>query len=412
MTLIDETPYPYSHTLPWPEDMTAMKIIDDDGTMSEPFSQYAWMRNNAPVVVMENQAGPDVWMVTRYDSVRAGLRSPKVFASQPTDDPPRFNFLPQWDAPAHSRLRQFYARAFNPKSIALVEEAVRERAARLAEAFIEAGGGDIIEDFAIPLTMTTIGSIMDIPTDDGEKLMNWSEEVLLLHAQSRALPSTESAEQNAMEFFSYLEDRLQKLYDAGSTSVGGVIASAWKAEEMTTKEAVELAGFLFVAGHDTTTMLIGNAVRFLVESDGLLERLRTEPGAAAKTVEEVVRLRGTVHRTTRRLKEESVVDGITIPKGAIVRLVIAAANRDETHFPDPDMFDIDRDNSSHFGFGGGPHACVGAPLARLETRVALQELAKRIDHFDYDGDDAVQLQPGHAITLGPKHLRVRVTPLA
>jgi cytochrome P450 len=392
--------------------MTPMKVVDDDGSMAEPFAQYAWMRHHSPVVVMENQSGPDVWMVTRYDSVRAGLRAPKVFVSQPSDTPPRFNFLPQWDAPAHSRLRQFYARAFNPKSIALSEGAVRERAARLAGDFAAAGGGDVIADFAIPLTMTTIGSIMDIPTDDGQKMKDWSEEVLLLHAQSRALPSTEDAEKNAMEFFSYVEQRLHKLYDDGSQSVGGVLAKAWQDGDLTTKEAVELAGFLFVAGHDTTTMLIGNAMRFLVEQPGLLERIRDEEDAAAKTVEEVVRLRGTVHRTTRRVIRDTEVDGVTIPAGSIVRLVIAAANRDETHFSDPDVFDIDRDNSTHLGFGGGPHTCVGAPLARLETRIALQELAKRTASFAYDGDDAVSLQPGHAITLGPNRLRVRAVPRA
>lgn len=410
MTLV-ENKIPYSETLPWPEGMAPMAVIDEDGALSEPHAQYAWLRHNYPVIAMHNEVGPDVWVVTRYDSVRAGLRAPKVYANQPGDTQPTYAFVSQWDAPNHSRLRQFYARAFNPKSIALVEDDVRERAITLIDRFVAAGGGDLIEELAVPLTLITIGSVAGLPTEDIPALKEYSEHMLLLQARARALPSSEDAEERSLEFLAYVAERLDVLHAEGSESVGGVIAKAWKNGEMTKEEAAQMTGFLFVGGHDTTTMLLGHLVRFMIEEPDLLERLRTDPEAPARAVEEAVRMRGAVHRATRYLKEEVVVDGVPIPQGELVRLVVAAANRDESVFDHPNEFDIDRDNSKHLGFGAGVHSCPGAPLARLQLRVALEEISRRVEKFEFHGADALEIQPGHSISLGPTRLMVRVTSL-
>lgn len=402
----------YSHELDWPEGLTPMKYIDDDGSMSEPFEQYAWLRENAPVIRLKTE-GEDMWMVTRYDDVRTASRNPKVFRSHAGGgDAPKFTFLPQFDAPEHTRLRQAYARAFNPKSVALVEESVRLRAETLLDALIAAGGGDIVEDFAVPLTMSTIGGIMEVPVEDIHKMKAWSDEALAVHAAGRGLPTTPTAEKNAADFFAYLENLLEKLYKEDSPSVGGHLAKLWKEGKLSAKEAREMTGFLFVAGHDTTTLLIGNAVRQLVAEPALLDRIRKNPEDAVKFVEELVRYRGTVHRTSRRVNQDVTVADTTIPAGSFVRLVVAAANRDEAQFENPEVFDIDRDNDRHFGFGHGVHSCIGAPLARLEARVAIELIAKKLANIEFDGDDPVELMRGHQVTLGAKRVVVKVTPVA
>ncbi|TQC48826.1 cytochrome P450 [Rhodococcus sp. WS4] len=401
----------YSHELNWPDGLVPMKFVDDDGSMSEPFAQYAWLRGNAPAVRLKTE-GEDVWMITRYDDVRAGSRNPKVFRSHAGGgDAPRFTFLPQFDAPEHTRLRRAYAEAFNPKSVALVEDSVRARAQVLLDAFLAEGSGDIVEQVAMPLTMYTIGSIMEVPVEDIDKMKAWSDDALLVHAAGRGLPSTPTAERNAEEFFEYLQNLLEELYAKGSPSVGGHIARLWKEGVLTDKEARELTGFLFVAGHDTTTLLIGNAVRQLVEEPALLERLRENPGDAVAFVEEIVRYHGTVHRTSRRVAENVVIDGTTIPAGSFVRLVVASANRDGSRFENPDVFDIDRANSGHVGFGHGVHSCIGAPLARLEARIAVELMAKTFGSIEFDSRQPVELMRGHMITLGAKHVVVKVRPV-
>jgi cytochrome P450 len=403
---------PYSDELNWPDGLVPMKFLDDDGSMAEPFEQYAWLREHAPVTRLRT-AGEDVWMLTSYEDVRKASREPKIFSSHAGGgEAPRFTFLPQFDGPEHRRLRHAYAQAFNPKSVAMVEDSVRERAEKLLDDFIAAGGGDIVDEFAVPLTMYTIGAIIEVPIEDIDKMKEWSDEALAVHAAGRGLPGSPTAEQSAAEFFAYIENLLETLYANGSTSVGGHLARLWKEGDLSAKEARELAGFLFVAGHDTTTHLIGNAVRQLVAQPELLARIRNEPDDAVKFVEEIVRFKGTVHRTSRRTTQDVVVDGATIPAGSFVRLVISSANRDETAFDHPDDFDIDRDNTRHFGFGHGIHTCIGLPLARLETRVAVELIATKLGSIEFAGDHPVELMPGHMVTLGAQRVDVKVTPAA
>ena len=153
-----------------------------------------------------------------------------------------------------------------------------------------------------------------------------------------------------MEFFAYLKDALQRLYVEGSPSIGGHIARMWKEGLLTEKEAKELCAFAFIAGHDTTTILVANAFRMFAEQPDLVARVRQAPDDAERFVEEVARYRGTVQRVSRVTTEEVEVAGVTLPKGAIVRLLLSAANRDSRKFADGETFNIDRDTSGALGF--------------------------------------------------------------
>ncbi|WKN60815.1 cytochrome P450 [Rhodococcus opacus] len=396
---------PYSHESEWPTDLPAFKVIDEDGSQGVPYAHYAWMREHAPVLRAQTP-GEDVWFVSRYQDVRKALRAPKVFSSQVTEPVP-LTFLTLFDAPNHTRLRQVVARAFTPKSVAKVEDRVRENAARYLDEMIAAGGGEVTTSYSVPLSMSTISAILDVPAADIDKMKFWSDEMFTYFARvARTAPGSGDDEKNTMEFFDYLQENLERLYREDSEAVGGHIARMWKEGLLSDKEAHELCGFMFVAGHDTTTLLMTMAFQEFTHHPDLLGRIRTNPDEAEKFVEELARFRGSVHRTVRRTNDDVEIAGTVIPKGAVVRLLIASANRDETKFPDAHEFDMDRDTEGHFGFGCGIHSCIGSPLVRLELRVTSKLLSARLESIAIDPDHAIEYMHGNNLTVGPERMRV------
>jgi cytochrome P450 len=186
----------------------------------------------------------------------------------------------------------------------------------------------------------------------------------------------------------------------------------WKEGLLSEKEAKELCAFVFVAGHDTTTILLANAFRVFSEHPELLDRIRRNPDDAGLFVEELARFRGTVQRASRITTEEVEMAGVRIPAGAIVRLLPAAANRDSSKFPDGETFDLDRSTDGHLGFGHGVHSCLGAPLARLEVLVTVKLLAERLGSLLLDPDKPIEYVRGNNLTnSGPEHLHVLLAPL-
>ncbi|MDR7330685.1 cytochrome P450 [Corynebacterium guangdongense] len=399
---------PYTHELNWPEGMQPYKVIDEDGSQGLPYEHYAWLRENAPLVRSE-APGSDVWLLTRYEDVRTAIRSPKIFSSQVMTPPP-LTFLTLHDAPNHNRLRKVVAGAFTPKSVGIMEDRIRERATQLMNGLLENGGGDLVADYSLQLSMATISGILDVPADDLDLMKLWSDEIFTYFAQlARNAPGNDTAEKNTRDFLDYLLTNLERLYESESEAVGGHIARMWKAGELSDKEASELCSFMFVAGHDTTTILMTNAFWVLSREPEVLARLREHPEDIDKFVEELARYRGAVHRTVRRVKEDTEIAGYTIPEGSIVRLLIASANHDAEKFDNPEVFDIDRDNKGHFGFGHGVHSCVGAPLARLETRITTELITTMVGDLELDEEGGVTLAHGNNISNGPTSLHMKLS---
>ena len=401
------TPPPYSHELSWPEGLEPFKVVDD-GSQGDPYRHYRWMLDNAPVLRAASPTS-DVWFISRYDDVRKALRAPKIFSSEVVKPVP-LTFLTLIDAPDHARLRQIVAKAFTPKAISLFEDRIRETAELLLGHLVAQGGCDVVEDYAIPLSMSTISGLLDVPAEDFEKMKFWSDETFSYFGRlARNAPGTGTDEQSANAFFAYLKDTMERLHAEGNESVGGHIARMWKEGELTEKEAKELCAFVFIAGQDTTTILLANAFRVVAERPELLGRLRGAPEDAEPFVEELARFRGTVQRVSRITAEAVEVAGVMLPKGAIVRLMPAAANHDAEKFPNPDVFDIDRDTSGHLGFGHGVHSCLGAPLARLETKVTAELLGRRLASVSLDPDHEIEYVRGNNLTnSGPERLVVKV----
>ncbi|SES45755.1 cytochrome P450 [Rhizobium sp. NFR03] len=402
---------PYSHELNWPKSITPYQLIDADGAQGEPYAHYAWLRENAPVMRVAH-GDLDVWIVTRYDDVRAALRRPKLFQSQVTDNR-ELAFITAMDDPDHARLRQVVASAFTPKVIASVESQVRQTASKLLDDMIAVGGGEVVGSLARPLTMTTISKLVGLPVYDLDQVNHWCEQTFVYFARlARNAPGSENDEKDAQEFFHYVNGHLRRLHKEGSQSVGGSLARAWLDDGIISeKEATELCAFVFIAGFETSTRLIAGSLLELHYNPILLERLRVDPEAPRRFVEELVRMRGPTHRSVRRTASEVEIGGYLAPRHTLVRLMIASANRDDAVWPDGDKFNIDRDPTHHFGFGYGIHGCLGAPLARIEMRILAELFGRKLKRVTFDPHRDLVFLKGNSMINGPETLRIDIQPL-
>jgi cytochrome P450 len=400
----EEGSLPYSHELQWPDGLEPFKVVDD-GSQEDPYAHYTWMRENAPVLRCWSPVS-DVYFISRYDDVRKAFRAPKIFSSEVVSPPP-MTFLTLFDAPNHNRLRKVVATAFTPKAIKLFEDRIRETANKLLDGLLVKGGGEIVEDYAIQLSMATISALLDVPAQDYEKMKFWSDETFSYFGRlARNAPGTGTDKDSAHDFWAYLKDTLERLYAEQSPSMGGHIARMWKDEGiLTEQEAKELCSFVFIAGHDTTTILLANAFRIFAEQPGLLRRIRETPADAGKFADELGRHSGAVHRASRITTEAVEVAGVTLAAGSIVRLLNASASRDL--FEDGDIFDMDHDNSKSLGFGHGVHSCLGQPLALLETTVTAEVLARRLASVTLDPAHRIEWVRGNNLTnAGPHRMNV------
>jgi cytochrome P450 len=402
----------YSHELTWPDGMDPYRIIDDTGTQGDPFEHYAWMREHHPVLRCATPQ-EDVWMVARHADVRKGLRSPKVFRSNVNEEVP-LAFLTLMDGPDHVRLRKVVAAAFTPKAINALEDRVRDFVNLHLDTLLERGTGEVVEDFAKPVTMGMIAGLLEVPLDeDLNKIMVWSDEFFNYFARiARSAPGTPNDEAYTMQFFKYLLTNLRRLHAANSDSIGGHIARAWLNDGLLSeKEAKELVAFIFVSGFETTTRLISAAFREFKDNPGLMDTLRGQPELMPRFVEELIRLRGPVNRAVRRTVEDVEVQGVTIPAGSTVRFLIASANRDpEVWGEDADQINLHRESTDHMAFSHGIHTCLGAPLARLEARIASEELVRRVEGIDFDKERDLVLLKGNSMPVGVDSLKVAITP--
>lgn len=402
----------YSHELRWPEGMDPYRIIDDTGTQGDPFDHYAWMRENQPVLRCATPQ-EDVWVIAKHSDVRKGLRSPKIFRSNVNEEVP-LAFLTLMDGPDHVRLRKVVAAAFTPKAINALEDRVRGFVTKHLDVLLAQGGGEVTEEFAKPVTMGMIAGLLEVPLDeDLNKIMEWSDEFFNYFARiARSAPGTPNDEAYTMLFFEFLLENLRRLHAEGSDSIGGHIARAWLDDELLSeKEAKELVAFIFVSGFETTTRIIGASFRELKYNPTLFQTLRDEPELMPNFIEELIRLRGPVNRAVRRTVVDTEVQGIAIPAGSTVRFLISSANRDpEIWGEDADRINLHRENSDHMAFSHGIHTCLGAPLARLEVRVATEEIIRRINKISFDEQRDLVLLKGNSMPVGVDTLKVSVEP--
>jgi cytochrome P450 len=361
------------------------------GYFDDPTVQLGAIREHAAV---HHVSVTDRYLLTRYEHVHALARDRRLGADiaharpNPVIDAER-EMLGQIrgtlsvlrrDGHDHSRVRRVMQRAFTPKSIAELQRRTVVIADRLLDDLASAGGGDLMRDYALQLPVAVISDMLGMPTDDVAQLREWS------HVITKTLDPmcTEADRERAVAAAVALDDHVEQVYEAKRLRpddglLSHMIAAEDDGDRMTRDEVLVNTVLLYVAGHETTTNLIGNGAVALFRHPEQRARLVDDPSLDGNVVEEVLRFESPVQMTRRISSEDIEVADVEIPAGSVVTLCSAAANRDPRKWgPTADDFRIDRaDAADHVSFGGGPHFCLGAALARMEGRVALPRLFRR-----------------------------------
>ncbi|WP_328846460.1 cytochrome P450 family protein [Streptomyces sp. NBC_00258] len=373
-----------------------------DGLLTHPYAVYDRLRDTAPVHRVTGPDGSPAWLVTRYDDVREALADPllsldkrhalpggyKGFALPPALDANLLNM----DPPDHTRIRRLVGRAFTTRRVEQLRAPIRRTADRLLDALGTNGGPhggtDLIAAYAAPLPITVICDLLGVPHEHRRDFRAWTD-VLVAPDPARPQAAREAVVAMLGFFTQLLADKRKEPADDLLSDLIAVRDESDSAgnSRLTEDELMSLAFLILFAGYENTVQLIGTAVLALLQHPGQLAALRADPTRLPAAVEEFVRYDGPALLAIRRFPREDVTIGdVTVPAGETVLLSLAAANRDPRRFPHADRFDLGRDATGHLALGHGIHYCLGAPLARLETEIALAALLERLPDLQLDGD--------------------------
>jgi cytochrome P450 len=376
----------------------------------DPYPTYAMLRGASPVL-HEPQSG--AWLVLDYDGVKRTLHDQDAFASAVSPEGgPTSRWLIFMDPPRHGRLRALVAKAFTPRVVEALEPRVRTLSSELIDAVIARGSMDLVADYAAPLPMLVIAEMLGVPVADRPRFLRWTDAMLGL-AQSVSgedgAPGPAFAAATS-EMADYVGALIGTRRTAPTTDLlSGLVHATVDGERLTDDEILGFFQVLLVAGSETTTNLIDNAVIDLLDHPAELARLRAAPALVPSAIEEVLRHRSPGQAMFRRARRDVVLHDRTIPAGSLVLAMIGAANRDPARFAEPDRFDVGRDPNPHLAFGQGAHFCLGAPLSRLEGRIALGHLLERLQDIGRASD--APWEPRRAFHVhGPSHLPIRFRP--
>jgi cytochrome P450 len=369
--------------------------------LTDPYGLYRQLREQDPV----HRTPHGLWLLTRHADVTAVLRDPRfgregferhfgtgegspgagacdglADAARRDQAGHRQSMLFR-DPPHHTRLRDAVSRAFTPRAVEALRPRIEARADALLDLTASSGRMDVVADLAEPLPRTVIGELLGIPEAQRPACAAWSAAV------ARSLDALPIPEDRSLVAEGQTARRLLGGYvreliasrraDLGSDLVSTLIEAADRDGLLSDSELVAMIVLLLVAGTETSVSLIGTTVWALLRHPEELARLREAPWLLPAAVEEAVRWESPVQRTWRIAMAEVAVSNHTIPRGALVVLLLGAANRDPGRFAEPDRFEVLRRDLGHVAFGGGVHVCLGAALARLETQVAIGALVRR-----------------------------------
>jgi cytochrome P450 len=321
------------------------------------------------------------------------------------------------DPPRHSKLRALISRAFTPRVVTDLEPRIRELSREFLGKVIEKGEMDVAADFAVPLPMTVIAELIGIPTSDWQRFKLWSDVILKLSYTMRGMEADEEAATAlsgfravTAEMDAYLAEMTEQRRAVPKNDLlTHLIQAEVDSEKLTHSEILGFFQLLVVAGQETTTNLINNAILCFIENPDQLARLRAAPELLPSAIEEVLRYRSPLQWIMRTPRRDTEMHGRVIPPGKLVLAMVGSANRDPKQFRDADRFEIARNPNPHVAFGHGIHSCLGAALARTESRIALSEFLGHLQRFGLGSDRP--WQPRKALHVhGPASLPIRFEP--
>jgi cytochrome P450 len=357
--------------------------IRDPGFHQDPYSAYARLRDAGPVrPVPSGLDGPSSYVVTGYAETRQALADPRLskntaafFADRPSGrqlHPAVSQNMLASDPPRHTRLRKLVTKAFTTGAVAPLRPFISMLTDSLLDQWPVRGQTDLVAGLAVPLPVTVICELLGVPEADRPAVQRWSAELFAVGQPAR-IDAASHAMADYMTGLIAAERRRP-----GNALLARLIAARDGEDRLSEEELVSLAVLLVVAGHETTTNFIGNAVLALLQHPAAHAHLRDAPDRIAASLDELLRYDAPLNMATFRYTTEALTLGDTeIPAGTPVLAAPGAANRDPRQFPDPDRLDLNRDPTGHLAFGHGIHRCIGAPLARAEAEIALRALLTR-----------------------------------
>jgi cytochrome P450 len=359
--------------------------------LANPYPSYRLLREHAPVLWAENAQS---WVVSRHADITQALRDPRflqdqgnqaLFMSLPPGTP-RFETLARlFDAwmlfrnpPEHTRLRGLVQKAFSPRIVEDLKAPMRQMVDDLLDRGSVSDRMDLIADLAFPLPVNVIALMLGVPASDQAQFHRWSTALAVSLEPIVPVQAVADADQAAGELIEYFRALVvRKRAEPGDDLLTALIHAEEQGRRLSMEELLANAVLLLAAGHETTVNLIGNGLLALLRHPEQMDKLRREPGLIRNAVEELLRYDSPVQMTGRVLGEAATLCGVTIPAGQRVLLLIGSGNRDPEAFADPDTLDVTRVDVRPLSFGGGPHYCIGAPLARAEAQIAIGRVLER-----------------------------------
>jgi cytochrome P450 len=369
----------------------------DFGIDADPYPVWRRLRDEAPLYYNEKY---DFYALSRYADVERSFVDWETYSSAMGSvieiikagielPPGMFIFE---DPPDHDLYRGLLSRVFTPRRMASIEPQVRAYAARTLDPLVGAGGFDLIADLGTEIPMRTIGLLLGIPEADQQGLRDQIDAGLRLEEGTMPVPSVETTDLGTSDYAAYVDwraehpsdDLMTELLTSEFTDRDGTVRT------LTRDEILGYIGLLAGAGNETTTRLIGWAGKLLAEYPDQRRAMAEDPGLIPNAIEEILRFEPPSPVQARFVTKDVEHHGHAVPEGSVMVLLNASANRDERQFENPDALDIRRKVQRHLSFGYGLHFCLGAHLARLEARIALEELLLRFPEWEVDLDNAVQ----------------------
>ncbi len=369
--------------------------LADAAFLADPYPVYRRLMEQTPVFWLPHVHEPGgMWCVARYRDVAFVLHHAPIFKDTSRIAPPERltpldRAMLQRDPPDHTRLRRLASHAFTPRRVQNLEPRIEQISRRLIDQIRERGTADFIADYARPLPIIVIAELLGVPFEDHERFSAWSDQIMIgsdsvLGGEEAARRSQEAMAALGDYFTALIRERRQHPRD---DLISALIAARDADDRLNEDELLGMCVLLLIAGHETTVNLIGNGLLTLLRQRDQLKLLQRHPEYLTSAIEEMLRYESPVQRSTPRFAAATFeIAGQRIEHGQQISLMFGAANRDPSLFPDPDRFDITRHPNPHMGFGSGIHYCLGAPLARIEARVAFTHVLEYLPDIDLATD--------------------------
>jgi len=322
-----------------------------------------------------------------YETTLTGDNAAILFRSTPT--------VISSDPPSHGHLRSIVNRGFTPSQIDKWAPRIQEITDALLDDIVSKGETELMSDLAVPLPVTVIAELLGVSAERGDDFKRWSDLFISTLAQTPDAETFKLIENAMQEFAEYFNEVIKaRRKDPADDLISTIVHASTPEGSLSDAEVLAFCRLLLIAGNETTTNLIARMVGTLLDHPDQLAKLRADLTLLPNAVEETLRYAGIVPTLPRLTTQDVEVGGVKIPAGQIVMPFFMAANRDPRRFPDPDTYDITRKTTGHLGFGFGAHFCLGAHLARLETRIAIEGIIQRLPNLHLTG----QSQETHVLT--------------